>query len=265
MKVYISADIEGITGVTHWNQTMGEGLEVQKAMAQMTKEVSAACFGACEAGCDEILVKDAHGTGRNIDIAGLPMNTRVHRGWSMGPKMMMEGLDESFDCVIFIGYHSGANMGGNPLAHTFSNSKFQEVKLNGQLLSELDLNAMIASYYKVPLVFVSGDQKLCDNVKENYPRVRTVATIEGIGDSTISLHPEKAVNQIRETVEFTLKNPSTFDVKPLPEIFDFEIVFKEAKLAYRAAFYPEVSLINPKTIAYKTEDYMSFLKMFLFI
>lgn len=264
MKVYISADIEGITGVTHWDEAMGNSSEAQRSKSQMTKEVSAACIGACEAGVQEILVKDAHGSGRNIDIGGLPMNTKVHRGWSLGPLAMMEGLDESFDCVLFIGYHSGANMGGNPLAHTFSNSKFQEIKLNGELVSEFDLNAMIASYFKVPVVFLSGDESLCNHAKKSHTHIQTVAVLKGMGDSAISLHPEQSVIHIREGVEKTLKD-NPFKVQTLPASFDFEITFKEAKLAYRASHYPGVELASPKTIFYKTDDYMSFLKMFMFI
>jgi len=261
MKVFISADIEGITGVSHWDETTLSS----KFIHQMTREVSAACFGANEEGATEILVKDAHGTGRNIDPNGLPINTKMHRSWSMGPLSMMEGIDESFDCCVFIGYHSGAFVAGNPLAHTFSNSKFQYMKLNGEYMSEFELNTLISHYYKVPVVFISGDEALCELAKKKVPTIETVATMEGMGDSTISIHPELATQYIKEAVETTMKKNFGKVDMTLPEHFKFEIQLKEAKFAYRASFYPGVELINPKTIVYETKDYMAFLTMLLFI
>lgn len=261
MKVYISADIEGITGVSHWDETT----LASRFLPQMTKEVSAACIGANEEGATEILVKDAHSSGRNIDPNGLPINTKIHRNWSMGPLSMMEGIDESFDCCLFIGYHSGAFVEGNPLAHTFSNSKFQYIKMNRKYMSEFELNMMIAHYYKVPVVFLSGDQALCNLAKEVQPMIETVAVMEGLGDSTISIHPELAILKIKDAVEVALKKDLTAVDMILPKIFKFEIQYKEAKLAYRASFYPGVQLMDPKTITYETQDYMEFLKMFMFI
>lgn len=262
MKVYISADIEGITGVTHWDEAMGRSS--RDFTQQMTKEVSAACYGAIEAGASEILVKDAHGSGRNIDIGSLPMNTRVHKGWSQGPLRMMEGLDESFDAVMFVGYHSGASMGGNPLAHTFASSRFQYVKLNGHLVSEFDLNTLIAHYFGVPVIFLSGDHALCEHTKELVPTIQTVTTMTAIGASMINEHPEHAIELIRTGAEEAVKH---FDKYPmvLPDYFEFEIMFKEAKDAYKAQFYPGANLMNPRTVTFETDDYMAFLKMFMFI
>lgn len=261
MKVFISADIEGITGVSHWDETTLSSDFIH----QMTKEVSAACIGANEEGAIEILVKDAHGSGRNIDPNGLPINTMMHRNWSMGPLSMMEGIDQTFDCCVFIGYHSGAFVAGNPLAHTFSNSKFQYMKLNGEYVSEFELNTLISHYYKVPVVFISGDQALCELAKKIIPTIETVATMTGLGDSTISIHPELATRTIKETVEMAMKHDFDKVDMTLPEYFSFEIQFKEAKFAYRASFYPGVKLINPKTIVYETNDYMAFLTMLMFI
>ena len=260
MKVFISADIEGITGVSHWDETTLES----KFLKQMTQEVSAACEGANRAGAKELLIKDAHASGRNIDPSGLPLNAKIHRSWSMGPLSMMDGLDESFDAVMFVGYHSGAFMDGNPLAHTFSSSKFQYIKLNDNYVSEFDLNTLVAHYFKVPVVFVSGDAELCRRAKEDHPHIHSVDVMEGLGDSTISIHPELAIERILEESESCFEGLKELP-SDLPEHFKFEIQYKEAKLAYRASFYPGVKLINPKTVVFETEDYMDFLKMFMFL
>lgn len=260
MKIFISADIEGITGVSHWDETTLESMFLK----QMTREVNAACVGANRAGAVELLIKDAHSTGRNIDPSGLPTNAKIHRSWSMGPLSMMEGIDETFDAVMFVGYHSGAFVDGNPLAHTFSNSKFQYIKMNEKLMSEFDLNALIASYYKVPVVFLSGDQALCEHVQALWPFIDTVDVMKGLGNSTISIHPEVAIERILHHAEKCFDNLSD-KVIPMPEHFKFEIQFKEAKFAYRSSFYPDVKLINPKTVLFETDDYMTFLKMFMFL
>jgi len=262
MKIYISADIEGISGVSNWEDTSRSSIE---SIKQMTREVSAACSGANSAGVDEILVKDAHGSGRNINPLGLPQNVKLHRDWSMGPLRMMEALDSSFDAVVFVGYHAGAMMPGNPLAHTFSNGKFQNIKINGNLVSEFDINSYIAHYFNVPVIMISGDQGICSHAKEKYDHIETVAVMESIGDSNVSVHPDMAVKAIEEGIKVAM----TKDLKALPidlpDSFDCLIEFKEAKYAYRASFYPEVTRIDEKRIQYKTQDYMSFLRMFLFI
>lgn len=106
MKVYISADIEGITGTTAWIETELNTQDIQPFLKQMTKEVEAAIEGAIAGGATEILLKDAHDSARNIDISNLPVNCKVIRGWTGDPMCMVAGLDESFDRAIFIGYHS---------------------------------------------------------------------------------------------------------------------------------------------------------------
>jgi len=260
MKVFISVDIEGITGVSHWDETTLES----KFLKQMTRETAAACEGANRAGARQILVKDAHSSGRNIDPNGLPLNAKIHRSWSMGPLSMMEGLDESFDAVMFVGYHSGAFVDGNPLAHTFSNSKFQFIKVNGEYASEFDINSMMANYFDVPVVFLSGDKSLCERAKSVYPDIHTVDVMEGLGDSTISIHPEVAIERIIENSEQSFTEIDKISCE-LPAEFIIEIQYKEAKFAHRASFYPDVEKIDPKTVKYVTNDFMDFLKMLMFV
>ena len=149
MKLFISADIEGTSGICHWDETeKGRDLYQQFAL-QMSREVAAACEGAIEAGCEEILVKDAHDSARNIDPALLPETARIFRGWGADPLCMMAGLDAGFDGVVFTGYHSGVGSDANPLAHTMNTRAFA-LKINGEPASELYINCLIASYLGVP-------------------------------------------------------------------------------------------------------------------
>lgn len=265
MKIFISADIEGITGVSNWEETSNNNSSAKYFIDQMTREVSAACFGANEGGATEIIVKDAHGSGRNINPSSLPTNVKVIRDWSMGPLSMMEGIDSSFDFVMFVGYHSGANMDGNPLAHTFSNSKFQYIKLNGEYVSEYDLNSLVAAYYKVPVVFLTGDKELCNRAKKKNPNIVTVCVMESIGNATLSIHPEVARNLINDSAKKAVSENLGSHLTELPKSFEFEIMFKEAKNAFRSSFYPGVVKKDPKTVEFVTNDYYEFLRMFMFI
>ena len=150
-KLFISADIEGTAGIVNWNETERSVPHDYDYFAnQMTREVAAACEGAHDAGVEEIVVKDAHDSARNLNPAKLPEYTRVYRGWARHPYSMMFGLDETFDGVVFTGYHSAAQMPGNPLSHTM-NTQNNFVKVNGMLAPELMLNSLIASSLGVPV------------------------------------------------------------------------------------------------------------------
>ena len=130
MKIFISSDIEGTCGINSWCETeKGQDL-YEHFRLQMSKEVAAACEGAIAAGAQDILVKDAHDSARNIDPNYLPEQARILRGWARHPFSMMAGLDESYDGVVFTGYHSAAEMNTNPLSHTM-NTQNNYVKING--------------------------------------------------------------------------------------------------------------------------------------
>jgi D-amino peptidase len=264
MKIYVSADIEGITGIAHWDEaTIGEpGYE--EVRRQMTLEVKAACEGAVAAGATEIWIKDAHDSGRNILLDELPHCVRVIRGWSGHPNLMLQELDSSFDAVLLVGYHSTAGTGGNPLAHSIS-LEVAEMTLNGEPASEFLLHTFEAGRLGVPVVFVSGDEDLCKQAKATLPKAVTVPVLKGVGRSTISIHPEVAIQAIhkgaqRALVDFKKPNPAL----KLPERFVLRIRYKEAMDAYFAGFYPGTRQIDPTTVEFETRDFFEVMRMLLF-
>lgn len=267
MKIFISADIEGTTGIAHWDETTPEQPDFhhyQYFARQMTAEVNAACLGALDAGAAEVFVKDAHDSARNIDPAQLPEAVRIFRGWAKNPFVMMAGLDESFDGVLFTGYHSGSGTNSNPMSHTM-NGKNNHVLINGQMASELLINSWIAAWYKVPVFFVSGDKGLCDWVKTLNPGIRTVAVNEGVGNGVISMHPHAAVRQIRETVTAALKQDPAQLLLKLPDSFDVEISFKEHFRAYQGSFYPGAHQTGNRTVAFSAGDYLDVLRFLFYV
>lgn len=265
MKIYISADIEGVTGVTHWDETNKEKADYAAFQEQMTKEVVAACEGAINAGATEIFVKDAHDSGRNILTSRLPEEVRLIRGWSGHPLCMVQDLDETFDAVILIGYHSRSGSDTNPLAHTLSSEKIEYINLNGVFASEFLLHTYAAALMDVPVVFVSGDEGICWDVSALNERIQSVAVSSGVGGSSVSIHPNLAVKKIRSGVEMALKSNIVLCKVSLPESFQVEIRYKEHHTAYRASFYPGAIRVEAHTIAFETRDYFEILRMLLFV
>ncbi|MDR1702443.1 MAG: M55 family metallopeptidase, partial [Sporomusaceae bacterium] len=131
MKIFLTADIEGIAGVTDWNETELVHPEAEYAKPQMTQEVKAACLGANKAGAKEIFIKDAHGDARTLNPAELPENIKIMRGWARNPYVMMAGIDATFAAALFVGYHSGSGSPGNPLSHTM-HCDFDSIKINSR-------------------------------------------------------------------------------------------------------------------------------------
>lgn len=265
MKIYISADIEGVAGIVHWDETEKTKEDYKYFAEQMTREVEAACKGATNAGADEIWIKDAHETGRNLDPSKLTENIKLIRGWSGHPFSMVQELDESFDALMYIGYHSGGGTNFNPLAHTMNNSTIDYIKLNGENCSEFLLHSYIAAYLGVPVAFLSGDKGLCSEVHKLNENIVTVAVNEGIGNSTVSIHPDVAISRIKEGVEKALRKDLDKCKIKLPSSFEIEIKYSTHAMAYRHSFYPNVKQIGPKTIILNSEDYFEILRGVLFL
>ncbi len=264
MKVYISADIEGITGVTHWDEATPSKPDYMAFQKQMTAEVAAACEGANAAGATEIWVKDAHEGGRNIDPHTLPENTRLIRGWSGHPLSMVQELDESFHALMMIGYHARAGSGGNPLSHTMASSRIHYITINGIKASEFLLFGYAGWNMGVPVVFLSGDEDICANAKKINPNMGTVAVKKGVGDSTVSIHPEEAVKQIRAMSEKILRqDPKRFAIH-LPDEYVVEIGYKSHQRAYMNSFFPGMEMVDDVTLRFRSKDYFEVLRMALF-
>ena len=263
MKIYISVDIEGVCGTTTWSEvTRGNG-EYPEFQQQMTGEVKAACEGAFEAGATEIVIKDAHDTARNIIAELLPEKTRLIRGWSRHPYMMMQELDPSFDGVVMLGYHTYGGGAGNPLAHTMSNTRISSITINGLATSEFLINSYTAMLEKVPVLFVSGDRELCDHAAEIIPGIETAAVKTGVGESTVNIHPRTAREMIKNGVKKALTG-SKPKLQELPDWFSVNVSYNDIRDSYKASFYPGAELLGPRQVGFEAEDYFDVLRFFLF-
>ena len=264
MRVFISADIEVVNAIATWDETDPKYAEYAYFREQMTTEVKMACLACHEMGATEIVVKDAHNNARNIIFKDLPPYVKLYRGWEGCPCSMMAGLDETFDAVIFIGYHSPASSDGNPLSHTM-NLRNQYIKINGELASEFHINAYYASFKGVPVAFLSGDKKLTEIVKAKNEAVEVVATKEGIHGAVMSMHPSVTNNLIYEGVKKVLGKNLAKNIISLPKSFEVEIQYKNFNDAYNASFYPGCVLINSNTVSFNSDNYYEVVRALKFI
>jgi D-amino peptidase len=265
VRVYISADIEGICGTTHWDECTKDKADYIEFRKQMSAEVAAACNGATAAGAKEIVVQDAHGSARNISHGDLPEGIRLIRGWAGNPKAMVQELDNSFDALLLVGYHSRAGSSGNPLAHSFRGSYIDHMKINEQFASEFLIHGIFAATMDVPTVLVTGDSALCNEVQTINNNITTVAVKEGVGDSTINIHPKDAVRGIWQAAESALQGDMKKCLLPTFDEYSVEIRFKKHQLAYNASYFPGCKLIDSQIVSFDTKDFFEVLRMIQFV
>ena len=259
MKVFISADVEGVTTTSNWDDCEPGHAANAIHAKQLTEEVLAACEGAIAAGATEIVVKDAHGgKACNIDPTRLPKEASLIRGWTLCPDLMAEGVDESFDAAMFIGCHSAAGRCGNPLAHTISLAH-TGLYINGILASEFMIYSWAAARYGVPTVFMAGDRMLCEDAAGLYPLLITVAVKDGLGGMTRCRSVEATLPEIRAKSEKALRQDLSAAKITLPDHFDVEIRFKEAAAAEKASHFPDVRKEGDLIIKFSRNDYYEVL------
>jgi len=258
VKIYISADLEGISGVVDREQLSASGKDYARARKLMTGEV-AACVRAClEAGAQEVLVNDAHGSMTNILIEDLPPGCRLITGSPKGMGMM-EGIDERFDGAIFVGYHGRAGS-GTVLNHTISGSTVYEVRVNEHPMGETGLNAALAGYYEVPLLLVTGDEGPAEEVKELDTGTRSVMVKRSRGRYSADCLPaEKAQEAIAEATREILGDLSG-GTRPTPfkllGSVRMDLQFTDTARADLAAAIPGVERTDTLVCSYTGKDYL---------
>ncbi len=264
MKVFISVDMEGITGVTKWNETNIGEHDYEYFRKVMTEETNAAIEGALAAGATEIVVRDSHGSACNLLPELLHQEAKLLRNWSGSIFGMMEGINESFDAAMFVGYHAKANTPNATLKHTM-NGKIEDLRLNGVSLAEAGLNALIAGHYGVPMAFVAGDKAIGDYCRGLFGDIESVAVKEAIGTATLNLHPAKSRALIRAGVTKALQGLNRFQPYRLTPEYFMEIQFKDEHNANRGQWYPGAERVNATTVGFRSKDFIECLRFFDFV
>jgi D-amino peptidase len=265
MKIYISADMEGVAGITAVEQTNPTGQpEYPHACRLMTAEVAAACEGAFEGGATEIVVNDSHWDMRNVIHEDLPPGVRLIRG-SLKPLSMNQGLDPSCTAAAFTGYHGPAGTRDAILDHTYSGATVYEVRINGERCSEARINAAVAGSFGVPVIFISGDQSACADARSFLPAVVAVTVKQAIGRyAASSLSPEESCAAIRAGMRGAVA--ACKDKKPAPfafaKPFVLELVFTSTAKADIGSLLPGSERVDGRTVRYRHEDFMTVFQAF---
>jgi D-amino peptidase len=198
VRIYISADMEGITGLVDAVDVQPGGADYERGRVMMTEDVNAAVRGAVAAGATDILVNDAHGPMRNILPDQLHPAARLVRGRPK-PMGMLEGLDRSFDAALCVGYHARAGTLG-VLSHSFMGHEIEDMWLDDAPTGEIGLTHATAAALGVPVVVLTGDDAACAEATAWDPAVRTVAVKQARDRFAAELVP---VAEARQEIEKT--------------------------------------------------------------
>ncbi|HET6955775.1 MAG TPA: M55 family metallopeptidase [Vicinamibacterales bacterium] len=239
-KVFISVDMEGISGVVQPAQLGPDGFEYQRAREWMTGEVNAAIAGIREAGPAEIIVADSHGNAQSLLIDKLPDDVRTVRGFPR-PLEMMQGIDDSFSAAVFIGYHASEWTPNAVRGHTISSARLLGIKLNGTEVSEGMYNAALAGQFGVPVAFVSGDRLAVTQLQQVAPAAEGAIVKEPYGyHSALTVTPARGQAMIREGLKRAMGKLASGVLTPyrVTAPIALEVGFKLTIDAERAAFVP---------------------------
>jgi len=188
MDVFVSADMEGITGVAAAEDVVDGEPEYDRGTELLHGDVNAAVEGAVAGGADTVLVNDAHSSMRNLDRGRLDDRATLVRG-NTKPRSMMQGLTASYDVALFVGYHASAGTPGAVLNHTFFAHELIQLAVDGQAVGELGWNARLAGALGVPVGLVTGDDATIAEANGELSDPETVAVKEGIDRFTAVCRP----------------------------------------------------------------------------
>lgn len=262
MKIYISADMEGVTGVTHPQDVIPGRERYDDFRRYLTADVNAAIEGAAKAGATDFLVNEAHNGMRNIVLEDLDERAEAIVG-SRKPLSMMEGFEDS-DIAFFVGYHAMAGAEG-VLSHTFHTPlAVVAVELNGEPCSEARMNAVLAGTRGIPVGLVTGDDIACAEAKSLYEGVRAAEVKTAIDRYTARcVHPKKAVEAIRREAGAAVENRSSLAPYALGSPYTFTVEFATASTAASVMFFPELDRVDGRRVAITHDDFETAFKMFV--
>ncbi|UCE45522.1 MAG: M55 family metallopeptidase [Methanobacteriota archaeon] len=261
MKAHFTVDMEGMAGIAHENQADVKGLDFPRMRELLTNEVQAAIEGAKAGGAKEIVICDAHDTGRNLILEKLDEDVIVIEG-SAYEQGMMAGISDDFDAAFQIGYHSMRDTHAGTIGHTYTYT-VAELRLNGVKVGETGLSAAIAGHYGVPVVFVSGDLHAVRQAESLIPDIVGVPTKEGVGVYGIkSLMPKRACELIRKGAEEAMKKAGTAKPYVVERPVKMEAMFTRTIMAQYASQMPLVERTGDKSVAYEAKDMVDAFSVF---
>ena len=265
LKIYISADMEGVAGAVTGDQLSPGGFEYEAFREFMTGEVNAAIDAARAAGATEILVSDSHGNGQNLLIDKMPNDVMIVRSWPRDLSMM-EGIDETFDGVIFIGYHASTSNSRGVRAHTMSSANVTELRLNGKTMSEGSMNAAIAGHFGVQVIMISGDDVAVAETQVIVGDMEGAVVKWAKGfHSAQTMTPEAAREVIRTRAASAVSRIGEFEPYVLETPIEVELSLKHYQPVELLAYLNNVERVDSHTIRYMADDIIDATKFLTFV
>ncbi len=259
LKVYVSVDMEGLAGVVHWDQIMSSGGDVTLGRALLAGELQAVCRGAVIAGAEAVVVNDAHSHMRNIDPLTLEDHVQLISG-HFKPMYMMEGLDETFQAAVFLGYH-GSIGSSSVLSHTYNPNVIWEARLNGRVTGETGINALVAHHYRVPVVLLTGDDVTVKDAKHWVPEATTVQTKTSLSRfAASSMTPGQAHTLIFAQIQAALSRLT--EPRPVTGDQRLELTFQSADMATVAEWTGQVRRVGDRRVVIEATDGLSLYRTF---
>ena len=265
LKVYISADMEGVAGSVSADQLLPTGFEYDRFRGYMTDEVLAAIAGARDAGATTFVVSDSHGNGENLILDRFPADVTVIRSWPR-PLGMMEGIDSTFDAAIFIGYHASTSNTAGVRAHTLSSALLTEVGVNGVQMPESGINASIAGAFGVPVIMISGDNVAVAEAQKLIGPMSGAVVKRAISfEATATMTPAAAQALIRQTARAALGRRG--DMKPFVQKtpVQLDVTFKNYRPAELMTYLPSVTRISSHGIRFVARDMVELSRFLEFV
>ncbi|MDG4781602.1 M55 family metallopeptidase [Micromonospora sp. WMMD961] len=256
MKVLISVDLEGISGIVHPTETNPDRYDYERGRALMTAEANAVIAGVLDAEPEAVVwVADAHGTFRNILPEDLDRRAHPVRG-APRPLGMLAGLDEHTDAVLFVGYHARAGAGPAVLAHTMSDA-ILDVRVAGRSLGEIGLNVAMAGHLDAPVVLLSGDDTACTEFSEMVPSAVTVPVKQTLGQAAaVALHPQEARERLRPAAAAAIARRASIPPVTVAGPVDVEVDLYGPFMVDLAVLVPGVARVSGgRTVAFQTADF----------
>lgn len=266
MKLLISVDMEGISGIVHSSETNPERYDYQRGRELMTADANAVIAGVLDADpTADVLVADAHGTFRNLLPEQLDRRARLVRGKPRSLNMLA-GLDEETDAALFVGYHVRAGEGPGVLAHTM-NGEILDVRVAYRSLGEIGLNAAMAGHLGVPVVLLSGDDAACAELTDLVPETVTVAVKEARGmAAAVTLHPEEARDRLRRAAADAVARRAEIPPLALTGPLDVEVDLASPHTIDLATLVPGVSRAGgARTVTFTSPDYATAYRLILLL
>ena len=265
LKIYISADMEGLTGVVTDEQLGPEGFEYGRFRQIMTDEVNVVIEAAREAGATEFLVSDSHGNGQNLLIEQLPDDVQIVRSWPRELRIL-PGIDASFDGVIFVGYHASTSSSSGVRAHTESSAYLTGLQLNGQDVSEGAWNAAVAGQFGVPVILVTGDDAAVEELTAMVGDMEGAVVKKNHGfHSATTLTPAAGLELIRIKTRAAIQRIGDFRPHELsgPPVVRFSL--KNYQPVELLAYLRDVKRVDSHTIEYAATDMIEASKFMAFV